>query len=78
VPVIEACMRCNRTGMWEDFYCPACMGKGRVEAQREFSLSIPPHVHHGTEIRLPLDDIGLPHVSLHITVLIEPYLGPGW
>jgi molecular chaperone DnaJ len=78
VPVIESCPRCHRTGFWEDFYCPVCMGKGRVQAQREFSLSIPPHVHHGTEIMLPLDDIGLPHVSLHVTVLIEPYLRPGW
>jgi molecular chaperone DnaJ len=78
VPVIAACPRCHRTGMWEGFFCPVCMGKGRVQGRREFSLSIPPHVRHGTEITLPLDDIGLSHVYLNVTVLIEPYLGPGW
>jgi molecular chaperone DnaJ len=78
VPVIEPCPRCERTGMWEDFYCPVCMGSGRMRGRREFSLSIPPHVPHGTHVRLPLSDIGLAGVYLDITVLIEPYLGPDW
>jgi DnaJ-class molecular chaperone len=78
VPVIEDCPRCRRTGMWEEFYCPVCRGKGRVQGRREFSLSIPPHVLHGTDIRLPLDDIGLANVYLNVSVLVEPYLGPEW
>jgi DnaJ-class molecular chaperone len=42
VPVIEPCPRCGRTGFWEDFFCPVCSGYGRVQSEREFSLSIPP------------------------------------
>jgi DnaJ-class molecular chaperone len=71
VPVFEPCPRCGKSGIWEDFFCPVCSGTGRIPANREFSLSIPPHVRHGTEIRLSLEDIGLPEVSVHVTVLID-------
>ena len=74
VPVIEPCPRCSRTGVWEDFFCPACSGHGRVRSEREFSLSIPPHVKHGTEIRLSMEDIGLKGAYLNILVLIDPDL----
>jgi len=74
VPVIEPCPRCGRTGFWEDFFCPVCSGYGRVQSEREFSLSIPPHVRHGTEIRLSMEDIGMRDTHLHVRVLIDPYL----
>jgi len=74
VPVIEPCPRCHKRGYWEDFFCPVCSGYGRVKSEREFSLSIPPHVKHGTKIRLSLEDIGLRDVYLHIMVLIDPSL----
>jgi DnaJ-class molecular chaperone len=74
VPVIEPCPRCRRTGFWEDFFCPVCSGYGRVQSEREFSLSIPPHVRHGTEIRLSMEDIGMRDTHLHVRVLIDPYL----
>jgi DnaJ-class molecular chaperone len=57
------------------FFCPTCHGYGRVQTQREFSLSIPPHVRHGTEIRLSMEDIGLRDVYLNIIVLIDPDFG---
>ena len=70
VPVIEPCSRCSRTGFWRDFFCPVCSGYGRVRSEREFSLSMPPHVRHGTKIRLSLEDIGLQGVYLHVLVHI--------
>jgi DnaJ-class molecular chaperone len=74
VPVIEPCPRCGRTGFWEEFFCPVCSGYGRVQSEREFSLSIPPHVRHGTEIRLSMEDIGMRDTHLHVRVLIDPCL----
>jgi DnaJ-class molecular chaperone len=74
VPVLEPCPRCRRTGLWDEFICPICSGRGVVEAERGFSLSIPPHVSHGTQIRLSTEDIGLRSVNLHILVLIDPTL----
>jgi len=71
VPVVEDCPRCNKAGLWEEFFCPVCRGYGRVRSKREFSLSVPPRVSHGTEIRLPMEEIGLRDVELHITVLID-------
>ena len=64
--------------MWEDFFCPVCYGYGRIQAKREFSLSIPPHIQHGTEITLSLDDIGLQDIYLNVTVLINEELEEEW
>jgi molecular chaperone DnaJ len=78
VPVVEPCPRCSRTGVWEDFFCPVCYGYGRIHAKREFSLSIPPHIQHGTEITLSLEDIGLRSIYLNVTVLINAALEEEW
>ena len=74
IPVIESCYRCQKTGFWEDFLCPVCSGYGRVRSEREFSISIPPRVKHGTEIRLSLEDIGLKDAYLNIAVFVDPHL----
>jgi DnaJ-class molecular chaperone len=74
VPVLEPCPRCRRKGLWEEFFCPLCYGRGVVRAEREFSLSIPPHVTHATQISLSTEDIGLRSVTLHVLVLIDPTL----
>jgi DnaJ-class molecular chaperone len=74
VPVMEPCPQCNRSGLWEEFFCPFCLGYGRVQSERKFSLSIPPHVKHGTEIRLSMEDIGLRDVYLNVQVLIDPVI----
>ena len=75
VPVVEPCPRCSRTGFWDHFFCPVCSGFGRVTSERQISLSIPPHVTHGTQIELSMEDIGLRGVTLHVLVLIDPDLG---
>ena len=74
VPVLENCPRCRKVGLWEEFFCPLCRGYGRVRSKREFSLSVPPRVSQGTEIRLSMEDIGLRQVELHVTVLIDSSL----
>jgi hypothetical protein len=78
VPVVEPCPRCSKTGFWEDFFCPVCSGYGRVRSEREFSLSVPPHVKNGTEIRLSMEDIGLRGAYLNILVLVDPELEEEW
>jgi len=74
VPLDEPCPRCSKTGFWENFFCPVCSGYRRVRSEREFSLSIPPRVRDGTEIRLSIEDIGLRGAYLNILVLVDPYL----
>lgn len=78
VPVIEPCPRCRRSGFWDDFICPLCKGCGRIRSEREFGLSVPPRVKHGTEIKLSMEDIGLRDCYLNITVLIDPTLEEEW
>ena len=74
VPVVEDCPRCRKTGFWEAFFCPACYGYGRIRAERAFSVSIPPHVKHGTEIRLSMEDIGLRDAWVNIVVYVDASL----
>lgn len=74
VPVIEPCPKCGKTGYLEDFFCPVCFGYGRIRAERAFSLSVPPNIRHGTEIRISMEDVGLKGTAMNIQVLIDPYL----
>lgn len=74
IPVVEPCPTCNKSGLWEGFFCPNCQGYGRVHGEREFSVSIPPNVNHGTEIRLSLEDIGLRGVDLHLKLFVDSSL----
>ena len=78
VPVFEPCPRCRTRGIWEEFFCPVCSGYGRIRSEREFSLSIPPNVKHGTEIRLSMEDIGLRDAYLNVIVYIDPGLEELW
>ncbi len=71
VPVFERCPRCTGSGAWEEFFCPLCRGYGRVQAEREFSLSIPPHVRDGTRVTVSMEDIGLKGANLHIVVTVD-------
>ena len=74
IPVVEPCPMCGKAGFWDNFFCPVCNGYGRVNSEREFSLSIPPNVTHGTEIRLSLEDIGLKKTNLNVVVCIDQNL----
>jgi DnaJ-class molecular chaperone len=76
VPIIEPCHRCGKSGYREDFFCPLCGGYGRIKTEREFSLSIPPRVSTGAQVKLSMEDIGLKGVNLFVLVSIDPSLGP--
>jgi hypothetical protein len=43
-----------------------------VRGERTFSVSIPPHVRHGTRVRLSLEDLGLRDAYVNIVVFIDP------
>ncbi len=58
VNVVEPCSCCSKTGIREDFFCPVCLGNGRIQSEREFSLVIPPRVNDGTEVRVSMEDNG--------------------
>ena len=70
IPVLELCPRCGKSGLWKDFFCPVCHGDGRVRAEREITLSIPPNVSHGTKVAVSLEDIGLRGVDLNMVLYI--------
>ena len=74
VPVFEKCPRCRETGFMQSLFCPYCDGRGYRQAERAFSLSIPPRTAHGTEATVSLDDIGLPDANLFARIHIDPYL----
>jgi DnaJ-class molecular chaperone len=74
IPLFEPCPRCRKRGYWEDFFCALCWGYGRISSEKEFSLSIPPHVKGGTKIKISLEDIGLRDTYLNIVVQIDPLL----
>lgn len=74
VPINEPCPRCRGTENVEGFFCSACLGYGRVRSEREFSVSMPPNVKHGTEMSLSMEDIGLKGVCLHLRILVDHYI----
>lgn len=71
VPVLEKCRRCSGRDLVERYFCPACNGRGFVQTEREFSLSIPPNTRHGTQTSVSLEDIGLKNTLLHVFVHID-------
>ena len=70
VPVAEPCTWCDQSGFQYPFVCSRCRGKGWVQAQRSFSVSVPPNTKDGTEVSISLDDIGLSGVSLYLFIRI--------
>jgi molecular chaperone DnaJ len=70
VPVWVPCQNCQATGVQFPFVCPHCTGRARVCRERQFYVSIPPKVSDHLEITLPLEDIGLRGVDLHLFIRI--------
>ena len=73
VPVMVKCPVCSKSGLWEGLFCPLCDGFRKIQSKKEFSLSIPPNVRHGTEVSISLEGIGLKNSFLHIKVSIVDY-----
>ncbi len=79
VPVPEPCPRCRQAQYMDNLFCPVCYGSGSIKTEREFLLSIPQGVEHGTKLRLPMRDIGLHNVYLNIDVTVEQsYISHLW
>lgn len=74
LPVRQACPQCGSASGWIDRFCPVCSGRGWVETERQFSLSISPNTSHGTSVRVSMDDIGLKGVDLHLLIRIDSYM----
>jgi hypothetical protein len=72
--VLEACPRCTSPSLLDEFFCPACFGRGSVSTELEFSLRFPPRTASGTAVSLSLEDIGLRDVRLHVEVQVDPLL----
>jgi len=70
VPVAEPCPRCTKSGIWDGFLCPVCLGNGRLRSEREFFLSIPPNIQNGARQKVSLEDVGLRDVFLNVYVTI--------
>jgi len=48
----STCPRCHGMGEVIDTPCPGCKGNGRVPQRREVTVTIPPGVEHGMQLRL--------------------------
>jgi len=48
----STCPRCHGQGEVIDSPCPGCRGNGRIPAKREVTVTVPPGVEHGMQLRL--------------------------
>ncbi len=71
LPVLEPCMNCGHSGLRFPFTCSKCRGRGYRQAERHFSISIPPNTKNRTEVSVPLDGIGLEGFYLYVFIRIE-------
>jgi molecular chaperone DnaJ len=70
IPILEPCPECRETGVWLFAICPLCHGYGKVKSSRSFMLHVPPGVSHGTQVRVPLEGIGLENVALNVDIIL--------
>jgi molecular chaperone DnaJ len=71
VPVFRACRSCDGTGREWLFPCVACAGQGMIEDHETVSVRIPPTVHDGSLIELPLGGLGLHNFYLRLHIRID-------
>lgn len=68
VPVWAPCQACQATGVQFPFVCPHCSGRARVQKEQRLYVSIPPKVNNHLEVTLPLEEIGIRGVDLHLFI----------
>jgi molecular chaperone DnaJ len=49
---VAACPRCGGTGKTVDQVCTECRGEGRIHAEREVPVTVPPGIDDGQQIRV--------------------------
>jgi len=74
---VTSCPTCRGEGKTIPIPCQACKGEGRVYTTRKLSVTIPPGVDHGTQIRLAgegeMGERGGPHGNLYVVLNVEPH-----
>jgi DnaJ-class molecular chaperone len=71
IPLETPCSRCRGTGRVGRLICGFCRGQGPERSEKRLTLSIPPGVRHGTEVRIPLDDWKMGDLELVATVYVD-------
>jgi molecular chaperone DnaJ len=66
IPVQVTCPACRGRGRTSFFSCRHCAGGGLIASDYPLSFSFPAGVPDGATARMPLDELGLPGVSLLI------------
>jgi len=64
------CPACGENFFPVRFLCPVCGGQSRRQTDISFHLRIPPGVHHGQTLEIPLHRAGLPDRVLAVTIRI--------
>lgn len=74
---VTTCPVCQGTGETIPLPCSRCNGKGQVYTTRKLSVTIPPGVDHGTQIRLAnegeMGRRGGPRGNLYVVLDVEPH-----
>jgi molecular chaperone DnaJ len=74
---VTACPVCQGKGETIPISCSRCGGAGRVYTTRSLSVTIPPGVDHGTQIRLAgegeMGERSGPHGNLYVVLDVEPH-----
>ncbi len=74
---VTSCPSCQGTGETVAVPCSKCGGERRIHATRSLSVTIPPGVDHGTQIRLAsegqMGERGGPSGNLYIVLDVEPH-----
>ncbi len=74
---VTSCPVCRGEGKTIPIPCTNCSGEGRIYTTRKLSVTVPPGVDHGTQIRLAgegeMGERGGPHGNLYTVLDVEPH-----
>jgi DnaJ-class molecular chaperone len=70
VPVFVRCSRCVGHG------CAACGGQGVTEGERAVTFNVPPMTGRGTTFVMPLSELGIENLYLHVRVRVDKTIDP--
>jgi len=70
IPFWKSCRRCGGSGFVGELICGLCRGRGEQKLEKRIKVSILPGVRSGTELRIPLRDLGLKGGDLIATVKV--------
>lgn len=70
IPIWVICGRCGGSGFVGELICGHCRGRGEERLEKNVKVTIPPGVRSGTEMKIPLGDVGLRGGDLIATVKV--------